>query len=232
MQVNLSSGEIKQLPLVIIPEEYLNHLTSFNTMLIETVAWIEKRMSLSTISVALKSPRLEIRAPSSVNLNQTFTIVVRFKNPLNELLQNCFYVVEAKGFSQKSVRVDDVAPLSLAQQTLEMRTYYDNVDTFIVKFQSSQLRDVTGNFKLNINGGYNRTRLFGAYTQYLIGVILSLHKIEICSVHKSFFQLITCHIEGTHSLLHSFETSKYVIDFSSALYGFSTFFHRSLCVEN
>ncbi|RWS20263.1 hemocyte protein-glutamine gamma-glutamyltransferase-like protein [Leptotrombidium deliense] len=158
----MKGRDTKKLTFIIYADEYLGKLKDFNTIYIEAVARCEKGLDRVVDRLALITPHLKITAPQSVNVNESFSVKVQFKNPLNKILKNCVFVVEGTRLERRMFPVGDIAAKAIGGTILKLRSSNPYLETVVIYFHANNLREVTGVFQLQVVG--KRKHYFAMYS--------------------------------------------------------------------
>nr|XP_046236054.1 protein-glutamine gamma-glutamyltransferase E-like isoform X2 [Scatophagus argus] len=151
----LQPGRDVILPVQIPYSVYRKYMGGCDSMRVSAMA-IDKQQEddiyETEIDIVLKDPLVSVKVLSEARLHRALTMVVEFKNPLNETLKNCSLTVVGCGLF-RSDHVDSVPELDPnATMKLRIVTYPYKVGpkTVVADFDCSAFRDIKGTCTVDV----------------------------------------------------------------------------------
>ncbi|RWS21682.1 hypothetical protein B4U80_11796 [Leptotrombidium deliense] len=152
LKFTLKGLQTKKIEFTIETKDYIPKLADQRTIIIDASAIIGNDIYQDVERFTLQSPKLEIKAPSTVKRNSVFNVNVSFRNPLKQTLKNPSLIVEGKGFSRKIFNFSDVSALAMKKTTLKLSTSGIVSETFVIKLYTEAFKESVGFAKVKVSG--------------------------------------------------------------------------------
>lgn len=129
------------------PDDYLDKLVDYSMMKIYAMATVKETQQTwsEEDDFAIEKPQLNIVLRGDLSIGREYGLEIQFTNPINKLLQDCAFTIEAPGlYRPMQIRFRDIQAGESISHNIRLVPQKTGPQTIVVVFHSRQLIDVVG----------------------------------------------------------------------------------------
>ncbi|XP_076321353.1 hemocyte protein-glutamine gamma-glutamyltransferase-like isoform X2 [Tachypleus tridentatus] len=153
--VSIFPSQGKTVSIRISPEEYFNKLVDYSMIKIYAIATVvETQQTWSEEEdLMLKKPKLKLEVRGLLKVGAPFMLKISFTNPLNRILDNCVFTVEAPGVTGSfHSKFRNIWPKENIVHVERLFPQRSGLIKIVVAFNSRQLIQVLGSTQIAVKG--------------------------------------------------------------------------------
>ncbi|XP_013788213.2 hemocyte protein-glutamine gamma-glutamyltransferase-like [Limulus polyphemus] len=153
--ISIFPSQRKTLSLRISPDEYLNKLVDYAMIKIYAIATVKETQQTwsEEEDLMLKKPKLNLEVQGLLKVGAPFMLTISFTNPLNHVLENCVFTVEAPGVTGSFYsKFRNIWPRENIVHVERLFPQRSGLIKIVVTFSSRQLTQVIGSTQIAVKG--------------------------------------------------------------------------------
>jgi transglutaminase 1 len=136
------------------PDDYLDKLVDYSMIKIYAIATVKETQQTwsEEDDFTVEKPQLTVNVRGEVQVGREYGLEIQFSNPINRVLQDCAFTIEAPGLTRPmQIKFRDIQPGESISHVLRFVPQRAGPRTIVVVFHSRQLIDVVGSKQVMVH---------------------------------------------------------------------------------